>query len=232
MRRIELVVFDLAGTTVQDEGNVLHCLVAAAERHGLQAAPDRVNALMGRNKLEVFRTLLAESHPQKDEEAREAEAQAIHATYQAMMVEYYRHHCRPVEGAEECFRALRQRGVKIATDTGFGRSITDAIMECLGWRGRYVDADVCVDDVPGQIGRPAPYMLFRAMERTGVTSVHRVAKVGDTPVDLQEGINAGCALVVGVLSGSFTAEELGRTAHTHLLPSVKDLPDLLDQDKA
>lgn len=60
----------------------------------------------------------------------------------------------------------------------------------------------------------------------GVYDVGRVAIVGDTPLDLQAGMNARAGWVIGVLSGAHGLETLGRTAHTHLLPSVAALPDL------
>ena len=60
------------------------------------------------------------------------------------------------------------------------------------------DTVVCGSDVPA--GRPAPYMIFRAMERLGVTDVARVLVAGDTPRDLEAGTNSGAAMVVGVLS--------------------------------
>ena len=70
----------------------------------------------------------------------------------------------------------------------------------LGWAEGIVDAVVCGDDVTR--GRPAPYLIFRAMEATGASSVHKVASVGDTTLDLQAGYNAGVRWNVGVLSGA------------------------------
>lgn len=64
------------------------------------------------------------------------------------------------------------------------------------------------------------------MEATGVTNTQRVLVAGDTPNDLAAGMNAGAAYVVGVLTGSFDATELGREPHTHLLPSVAQLPKI------
>jgi phosphonatase-like hydrolase len=93
-----------------------------------------------------------------------------------------------------------------------------------------LDAVVCVDDVAA--GRPAPYMVFRAMERTGVRDVSRVLTAGDTVRDLEAGTNAGAAMVLGVLTGGLDARALGAVRHTHLLPSVADLPDLLSGREA
>ena len=64
------------------------------------------------------------------------------------------------------------------------------------------------------------------MPELGITSVHQVVKVGDQPADMLEGINAGCRGVIGVLSGPLDAATLGAHRHTHLIPSVADLPQL------
>jgi phosphonatase-like hydrolase len=92
--------------------------------------------------------------------------------------------------------------------------------------GETIDATVTSDEVAQ--GRPFPDMIFRAMELTGVTDVKRVAKVGDTPSDLGEGMAAGCGWVVGVTGGSHTREELLAHPHTHLIPSIAQLPVCLD----
>ncbi len=70
-------------------------------------------------------------------------------------------------------------------------------------------------------------MLFHAMEIARVASVAEVVTVGDTPLDLQAGTNAGVRGVVGVLTGASTSERLRAEPHTHILPSVANLPELL-----
>jgi acetoin utilization deacetylase AcuC-like enzyme len=57
-------------------------------------------------------------------------------------------------------------------------------------------------------------------------AVARVAVVGDTPLDLAAGKNAGAGWVIGVMSGAHGVETLGKTPHTHLLGSVAELPGL------
>ncbi len=75
-------------------------------------------------------------------------------------------------------------------------------------------------------GRPTPYAVFGAMIRLGTHDVWRVVVVGDTPLDLRAGTNAGAGWVIGVLSGAHGMETPSPTAHTHLLPSVASLPAL------
>ena len=116
--------------------------------------------------------------------------------------------------------------MKVALNTGFYRRVTDIIVEGLRWRDA-VDAVVCVDDV--REGRPAPYMIHEAMQRCGVHGVDEVVVVGDTPVDMLAGRNAGARAVVGVTSGSHPVATLRRFPSTHVLPSVRELPAMLDR---
>jgi phosphonatase-like hydrolase len=157
----------------------------------------------------------------------DAELQTVVADFQSRLSAAYADQPpRPLPGVPEALAALRDRGVKVALTTGFDRVILESLISALGWEGDAVaDTVVCGSDVPA--GRPAPYMIFRAMERLGVTDVARVLVAGDTPRDLEAGTNSGAAMVVGVLSGASDAVELGAHRHTHLLPSVADLSGLL-----
>ena len=104
-------------------------------------------------------------------------------------------------------------------------------MDGLGWvRDGLVDCSAHVQSVPGERGRPAPFMIFYAMEQLDVQSVHEVIKIGDTPADMLEGRNAGCLGVVGVLSGPRPVTAWGKYWHTHVIPSVKELPELIESE--
>ncbi len=106
--------------------------------------------------------------------------------------------------------------------------MADNLLEAVGWGPEIIDASVCSDEVLQ--GRPAPFLIFRAMEQTGVTSINQVMVVGDTALDLQAGGNAGACGVVGVLSGSHDLERLGKMRHTHILSSVAGLPRLIESE--
>ncbi len=228
MGPIQLVVFDMAGTTIEDKGGVvLNCLVETTQAYDLPGTPEELNALMGLNKREVFGMLTARLYPTDETRAASLAEEAL-ASFIARMSAVYEAQLSPIAGAEETFTYLRKRGIKIATDTGFDATIGGLIMERLNWPGRLIDLAVYSSDV--RRGRPAPYMIFRAMEQLDVLDVRKVMKLGDAPADLEEGMNAGCGEVIGVLSGAHTATTLGAYPHTRLIPSVADLPDLLERE--
>lgn len=109
----------------------------------------------------------------------------------------------------------------MALDTGYPPEIADELVARLGL-AELVDGWISAYRVAQ--GRPAPYMIHHLMERLGVGDVRRVAKVGDTVRDIQEGRNAGCGLVVGVLSGADSAEELRAAGADFIVDDVTGLP--------
>lgn len=217
--QIKLVVFDMAGTTVEDKNGVAHCLMAALAADGIEVQLDQVNAVMG-----IPKPLAIQNLTESDDAAR---IDAIHRDFQARMIEHYRTHpdVREVDGATDVFIALRASGIKVALDTGFDRTIVDVILNRLGWDDRLLDATAASDEVPR--GRPHPDLIHYLMAKTGIEDPAEVAKIGDTPSDLQEGTAAGCGLVIGVTEGSHTHEQLAIYDHTHIVASVRDVPSLL-----
>lgn len=217
---VELVVMDMAGTTVHDGGEVPAAFRSALAAHGVAVTDDELAGVRGASKREVIRTLVTRHQP----DALPSLTEEVYDEFRAALAERYRAGIRTVEGADDVFDWLRRRGVRIALNTGFDRSITDLLLDALGWSEGMVDAVVCGDEV--RQGRPAPYLIFRAMETAGATSVHRVMNVGDTELDLRAGWNAGVGWNVGVLSGAHPRQRLERAPHTHLLKSVASLPEL------
>ena len=211
---------DMAGTTVHDGGEVPAAFTAALAAHGIAVSADEIAGVRGASKREVIRRLVEQHRP----DAPPSLADESYDGFRAALAERYGAGVRAVKGAEDVFDWLRRRGVRIALNTGFDRTITDLLLDALGWRDGVVDAVVCGDEV--REGRPAPYLIFHAMEATGAASVHRVMNVGDTELDLRAGWNAGVAWNVGVLSGAHPRQRLERAPHTHLIESVASLPEL------
>ncbi len=210
----------MAGTTVYDPDGVGRCLKAAFTAAGVPWTHEAVNSRMGIPKPVVIREVL-------DEAGMEGDVDAIHTDFQARMLDYYAHsdEVREIEGARAAFDRLRAGGIKVALDTGFDRSIVDAILNRLGWQDA-VDFTVASDEV--ERGRPYPDLVVRAMAATGVDDPKAVAKIGDTPSDLGEGTAAGCGLVLGVTYGTHTREQLAAHSHTHLSDSMDETVRIIE----
>ena len=217
---IELAVFDIAGTTVDEGGTVYRVLEAVVRAHGADPSAADIRAAMGADKREAITALLdVQNGDPGVEQAHREFVEELAAAYRSTPP-------APFPGVEEAIATLRTAGIKVALTTGFDRQITGSLLAALGWQvPDGLDAVVCADDVPA--GRPTPLMILRAMELTGVSDHERVLVAGDTVLDVRAGRAAAAGMVVGVLTGAHTAQELSEADPTHVLESVADLPDVL-----
>lgn len=220
---LKLVIFDMAGTTIEDKGQVPTAFKEVLQTNGFAVTDDEVHAVRGASKREAIRLLIDQRLERQDNTAL---AEQTYTDFRKRLQKIYQTEgVRFIDGTLTTFGWLRNKGIKIALNTGFDRLITDNIVENLAWKDQGVDAIICGDDV--KLGRPAPYLIFHAMERTSIMNVRQVMNVGDTVRDLQSGFYAGVKFNVAVLSGAHSPEQLREEPHTHLLSSVADLPTLL-----
>jgi phosphonatase-like hydrolase len=224
---IELVVFDLAGTTVKDNQDVHRVLWRSMSHHGVEISMDDATEVMGLPKPVAIRLLLEKRYrgrrPMTPDWINE-----IHLKFVEKMIQFYKTDPSVGEkpGVYNTFRKLKQANVKVVVDTGFDRQITDPLLERLGWKKEeLIDGSVTSDEVVR--GRPFPDLIFKAMEITNVFDARNVAKVGDTVSDLQEGDAAGCGWVIGVTTGAFSREVLQQEKHTHLIENIQEVLEIL-----
>ncbi|CAN5383494.1 phosphonatase-like hydrolase [soil metagenome] len=220
----ELVIFDLAGTTVEDNHDVGRVLKMAMENFHMPVTIQQADAVMGIPKpLAIERLLKQHFHPDITPDL----ISEIHEIFIRCMIDFYRYDnsVREKEGVWETFTKLREENIKIAVDTGFDRTITNALLERLGWLDApLIDSSVTSDEV--EQGRPYPDLVFEAMKRTGISDASRVAKVGDTSFDIQEGKSAGCGWVIGITTGAFSEVDLAKENPTHLIRSISELQQI------
>jgi phosphonatase-like hydrolase len=223
MTKPSLVVFDMAGTTVVDDGQVPEAFTVALAAHGIAVGPGDIRRVRGAAKRQAILDLLPPGA------GRERKAERVLASFREHLAQVYQGNVREIPGAAGVFGWLRGRGVRVALNTGFDRDTARMLLEALGWNGQTVDAVVCGDDVAR--GRPAPDMILRCMELTGVANAKSVANVGDTMLDLQAAHNAGAGWNIGVLTGAHEQELMAAQPHTHLLASVAELPALFSAQR-
>lgn len=219
-----LAVFDLAGTTVHDPDGVNGCVRASLAAAGLDVSREAVNAVMGIPKPEALRQLIEPSPRRSELLPRLSD---IHADFVQRMLRFYATDPSVYEipGTSSTFAALKKAGIAVAVDTGFSRDIVQVILDRLGWeRNGSIQASVASDEVAR--GRPHPDMILHLMQKRGIGDARSVAKIGDTPSDLDEGTNAGCGWVIGVTEGSHSRAQLEPFRHTHLIGTVAEVPAL------
>jgi len=219
---ISLLVSDMAGTTVQDDGLVEAAFTDAMGSMGVGPDDDAyapalkvVRETMGMSKIVVFQMIL------HDEVAAVRAVAAFEASI-ARRIESGE--IAPITGAVEALEEIRGAGIKVALTTGFSNETRELLVAQLGWTD-LVDLSLSPSTVLR--GRPHPDLALWALIKLGIDSVREMATVGDTLTDLQSGWNAGASIVAGVLSGAHDRATLQAGPHTHLLGSVVELPAVL-----
>lgn len=222
----ELVVFDIAGTTVVDPGNINVTFRKAFFNAGYDVAPAAIDAVMGYRKIDAIKIILEQQGVSPA--IFTSLAEIIHNDFSTSMVRLYRQdkHVLPQPFATAVFEELQNRNIKVALNTGFTRIITNAVLDRLGWlQLPLINTVVCSDEVPE--GRPQPYMIQSIMQQLDIADAQKVIKIGDTKVDIEEGRNANCGLVVAITTGAYTREQLMQYRPDHIIDSLQQLPALI-----
>lgn len=203
---IALVVFDWAGTTV-DFGS--RAPAAAFQRvfaaHGVEVTDAEARAPMGLNKRQHLVAMLNQSRIEALWQAvhgrswNEADVDQMYHDFMPLQLETIAAHSELVPGLLDVVRELSTLECQVAGTTGYFRQAAATVAQRAAGAGFQPAVNVCADDVPA--GRPAPWMIYRAMEQTSVYPPATVLNVGDTIADIQAGVNAGC-WSVGVCDSS------------------------------
>ncbi len=216
-----LVVLDMAGTTVADDGAVLAAFHDTAVAMGVNVSSPNfdqmmqyVKETMGQSKITVFEEIF------KDKGAATRANDLFEGFYKDQVQRYG---VTEIEGASQLFSTLRDRVIKVALTTGFSYETMSLLLEKLSFTIK-IDSAICPSATIK--GRPEPDMILHTMKILGIDDPRRVVVLGDTPSDMMSGKAAHSALVVGVLSGSGEADELLNAGADVVINSVADLATL------
>lgn len=215
---ISLVVFDVDGTLVDSQHNIVAAMTEAFRRHGHpQPAPEAVRSIIGLSLVEAVAALLPEADP--DHHA------VVARTYGDMfgVLRARPDHSEPLfPGAVAALDALAATGVVLGIATGKSRRGLAIMLERNGLVGRFATLNTA-DDGPG---KPHPAMLMAAMAETGATP-GATAMVGDATFDMRMAVAAG-VLPIGVGWGYHAAGELQRAGAHEVVADFTGLTTLID----
>ena len=205
--KIEAVIFDWAGTTV-DYGCFapVQAFTEVFKEFGKEPTMDEVRKPMGMLKIDHIRTMLSMERIQNlwqekyGRPSSEEDVQAMYDVYEAKLLSVLDQYAEVKPGVLEAVAKLRENGVKIGSTTGYTDKMMEIVTKTAKENGYEPNAWFSPDAVNSK-GRPYPYMIFENMKKLEIDSVKKVVKVGDTISDILEGKNAG-VFSVGVIEGS------------------------------
>ncbi|GAA4906452.1 HAD-IA family hydrolase [Mucilaginibacter defluvii] len=220
---IKMVVFDMAGTTINEENIVYKTLHQAINTAGYKVSLNNVLAVgAGMEKLQAIKSILQTYLGVNDDLI----ADSIFQDFSKRLDEAYSSSSMsPQPGALATFQALHNKGILVILNTGYSGSVARNIIEKLGWQeGLEFDRLITASDVKG--GRPAPDMINLAAQMYSINTAE-IVKIGDSVIDIQEGKNAGCAMSIGITTGAHTVEQLQSAQPDHIINNLLELLPLV-----
>ncbi|MFE4837638.1 HAD family hydrolase [Arthrobacter sp. NPDC056691] len=221
---VRLAVLAMVGTTVYDGGLMDRAMSRTLVEQGVAAGSAGFEGMLryarersGISRMTVFAELF------EDPQAAASANKRFELNCDELIADGG---VRAVPGAEDTIGWLRDAGIKVCLATGFGRHTQNMVLESLGWMG-LADLSLCPADA-GR-GRPFPDMVLTAVLALDIDDVRKVAVVGDSAADIHSGLRAGASVAAGVLTGSNSEASLRGAGATDVLPSIKDLPALLER---
>jgi phosphonoacetaldehyde hydrolase len=209
---LKAVVLDWAGTTV-DHGCMAPAdtFIAAFAAMGVEITVAQAREPMGMPKWTHIQTITRMAPVAAAWEAKygkppsDADVDALYARFLPLQIETVAKNSDVIPGVLDTVSALRARGLKIASTTGYPREVMDVVFRVAKEQGYEPDVTVCAGDTPA--GRPGPFMALQALVNLSISPVEAVVKIGDTVVDIEEGLNGGM-WTIGLAA---TGNEVGLT---------------------
>lgn len=221
---MKMVVFDMAGTTINESNIVYKTLHKLINDAGFAVSYPKVLAnAAGKEKLTAIKDCILTVEENIDEQ----QLKNIYQLFLDALADAYEHSkIEPQPGAEDVFTALRNAGILVVLNTGYNESTALGIIQKLGWKaGLQFDALITAGNVKNN--RPAPDMIMLAMQKYAITDPAEVIKVGDSVIDIEEGKNAGCGITVGITTGAHTSEQLASANPDHIIDHLTELLPLI-----
>jgi phosphonoacetaldehyde hydrolase len=253
---IKAVVCDWAGTTV-DYGSLAPTgvFLEVFRQAGVEITTGEAREPMGMYKRDHIQAITR--MPRVEQRWRDAHGRSPNEDDVDRMFESFiplqlaciADHADLIPGCLEAVAALRDRGIKIGSTTGYNTQMVEILAAEAGRRGFQPDATVCASDVSS--GRPAPWMCMENLNRLNVYPVEAAVKVDDTIPGIEAGLNCGMWTIAVAKTGNelglsreevdrLPADELERrmlAAHRRLAQSgahfvvdgIHDVPRCLDE---
>jgi phosphonatase-like hydrolase len=219
-----MVVFDMAGTTVNEDNVVYKTLQKSINENGFNFSLDQVMEQgAGREKMQAVRSILDAYAHIEDNELTDR----IYRHFIIHLTEAYKNMpVLPQPGVIDLFQILKQENILVVLNTGYNRETAQNLLEKLGWwRGIEFDELISASDV--KANRPDPDMIRLAMKKFGIENAKEVIKVGDSIIDIEEGRNAGCRLNIGITTGAHNFKQLQTANPDYIINNLLELSPII-----
>ena len=222
--QIQCVVFDMAGTTINEDNLVYKTLQFALNHFNI---PVDLNHVLlygaGKEKFQAIKDIISNSPYTLDEQVQ---LEVFNYFLAELDKAYSTFNVTPMPGAEKVFLSLKAAGIKVVLNTGYNRATAEGLLNQLGWKvGSQIDLLVTASDVLHN--RPKPDMILFAKEKLNIIDAKHIIKIGDSCIDIEEGRNANCLLSIGITTGAQTETQLMEAKPDYILHNLTALLEII-----
>ena len=130
-----------------------------------------------------------------------ADIDAIYAAFMPLQIAKVVDFSAPIAGVVDTIAALRAKGLKIGSCSGYPRPVMEKLVPAAAAQGYAPDHWVATDDLAAG-GRPGPWMALQTVITLGIDDVAHCVKVDDAAPGISEGLHAGMWSVGLAVSGN------------------------------
>lgn len=223
--KIKMVVFDMAGTTVDEDNVVYKTLQEAIAKNSIAVTLDEVlKHGAGKEKLQAIVDILE----QTNNASSTALVKKIYDYFIEKLTRNYENlEVKALPNVERVFKELMDRKIKVVLNTGYNRETAESLIEKLGWE-LSLDYDLLVTASDVKQNRPQPDMILLAMSVLNINDPSGIIKVGDSGIDILEGRNANCGLNIGITSGAQTREQLLEAEPDFVIDDIYSIIEIIN----
>jgi phosphonoacetaldehyde hydrolase len=204
---VQAVLLDWAGTTM-DFGCVAPAVVFVEvfERQGVPISMAEARVPMGAHKRVHIQQITRQDavrrrwHEAHGRLPNDADVDAMFEDFVPRQLDCLSTYSALIPGTLETVAALRQRGIKIGSTTGYTTEMTAINLRDGERQGYQPDSTVSASEMPA--GRPYPFMCLQNAINLQVDCVAACVKVDDTIPGVEEGLNAGMWSIGLAVSGN------------------------------
>lgn len=195
--RLEALILDWAGTVV-DFGSFAptQVLIDVFRSEGIAVSMAEARVPMGLAKWDHIQALgklpgvAARWQARFGSPMTDADVDRLYQQFMPLQIARVAEYSAPIPGALDTLNALRARGLKIGSCSGYPRVVMDRLQPHAAACGYSPDHTVATDDLPAG-GRPGPWMALANVLALGIGDVRHCVKVDDTAPGIHEGLRAG-----------------------------------------
>lgn len=219
-----MIVFDMAGTTIDEDNIVYKTLQKSINQFGVDVELDAVLAVgAGKEKLNAIKDIiLAYGNPADLDKADEI----FKFFLESLSTAYQTYDIRSMLNAEKVLLELRNKNVLVVLNTGYDKNTANFILDKINWR-QFYHFDLLVTATDVKNSRPSPDMITYAMNLFSIDNAKSIVKVGDSKIDIEEGKNANCLYSIGITTGAQTKSQLLEASPDYIIDNLEDLLGIL-----